>query len=133
MRILLFILIVLLSPVVYAQTAQPEQPLADYAQEQRARDLFRELRCEMCQGQTISDSNAMLAQDMRALVREKVQAGESDEEILSYFAAHYGNDILMRPPLDPQTAPLWLAPLITILLGGWLLMRYFRRKPRMEP
>lgn len=131
MRIL-FLILLLVSPMAYGQTALPDRPLAEQQQEQRARNLFHQLRCEMCQGQTIGDSNALLAQDMRALVREKVQAGENDEAILGYFSARYGSDILMRPPLDARTAPLWLAPLIAILLGGWLLIRYFSRKPRME-
>lgn len=111
-----------------AQTALPENPLPDAAQEQRARALFSELRCEVCAGQTIGDSNAPLAQDMRSLVRSKVAAHESDEVILGYFATRYGDSILMRPPLNSGTAPLWLGPVFVLLLGGWFLVRYFARK-----
>ena len=132
MRILLFVLLLLISPTAFGQMEQPEQPLAKQAQEQRARDLFYQLRCEVCEGQTIADSNALLAKDMRVLVREKVEAGESNKAILDYFAARYGDDILMRPPLNTHTAPLWLAPLIMMVLGGWFLMRYFSRKSRTE-
>lgn len=133
MRILFLpLMLALASPMAHGQTAFPDQPLTEQKQEQRARELFHQLRCEMCQGQTIGDSNAPLAQDMRALVREKVQAGENDKAILAYFSTRYGNDILMRPPLDTHTAPLWFSPLIIILLGGWLLMRYFRHKTRRE-
>jgi len=111
-----------------AQETQAEIRLADEAQEQRARELFRELRCEVCEGQTIADSNAPLAQDMRAAVRTKVASGESDEHILGYFSERYGRDILMRPPMDASTAPLWAAPLFVVLLGAWFIMRYFSRR-----
>lgn len=117
-----------LSMSAFAQLATPETPLRDAAQEQRARQLFRELRCEVCAGQSIGDSNAALAQDMRGLVRGKVAAGESDEAILGYFAERYGEGILMRPPMQASTAPLWLGPAFVFLLGGWFLIRYFARK-----
>ena len=114
----------------HAQEQTPEAPLPDTQQEQRARDLFRELRCEVCEGQSVADSNASLAQDMRMLVRGKVAQGESDEAILAYFSERYGRDILMRPPLDGSTAPLWLAPMFVVLLGAWFIMRYFSRKKK---
>lgn len=113
---------------VAAQEVQPEIPLSDAAAEARARDLFRDLRCEVCDGQTIADSNADLARDMRRAVRGKVAEGQSDAEIMEYFASRYGRDILMRPPLDASTAPLWLAPLLIIMLGAWFVMRYFSRR-----
>lgn len=118
----------LLGPAALAQQMQPEVPLENPQQEQRARELFRELRCEVCAGQTIADSNAALAQDMRGSVRQKIAAGQSDETILNFFAERYGDSILMRPPLTTATAPLWLAPLFVVLLGGWFMMRYFARK-----
>lgn len=132
MRTLLFTLFLLISSAAFGQMEQSEQPLAEHMQEQRARDLFYQLRCEVCEGQTIADSNALLAKDMRVLVRDKVEAGESDKVILDYFAARYGDDILMRPPLSAHTAPLWLAPLIIMVLGGWFLVRYFRRRSHTE-
>jgi cytochrome c-type biogenesis protein CcmH len=111
-----------------AQEMRAEQPLPDSAQEQRARELFRELRCEVCAGQSISDSNAALAQDMRQLVRRHVAEGRGDAEILEYFSSRYGDSILMRPPVNASTAPLWLAPLFIFVLGGWFIIRYFARK-----
>ena len=115
-------------PSAFAQEQTPEMPLENSAQEQHARTLFHELRCEVCQGQSVADSNASLAQDMRMMVREKVAAGESDESILGYFSERYGRDILMRPPMDSSTAPLWLAPLFVVVLGIWFIIRYFSRK-----
>lgn len=111
-----------------AQQLQAEVPLADMAQEQRARTLFYELRCEVCAGQTIGDSNAALAQDMRVLVRQQIKSGKDDAAILDYFAERYGDDILMRPPLNANTAPLWLAPVFVFVLGGWFIIRYFARR-----
>lgn len=112
----------------YGQESQPEVRLENAQQEARARELFRNLRCEVCEGQTIADSNADLAQDMRRAVRGKVAEGQSDAEIMEYFASRYGRDILMQPPLDVSTAPLWLAPLFIIMLGAWFVMRYFSRR-----
>lgn len=121
--------LILLTPAIpHAQDMRQETRLADEAQEQRARDLFRELRCEVCEGQTIADSNAPLAQDMRSAVRDKVAAGEDDAAILGYFSERYGRDILMRPPVDASTAPLWAAPLFAVILGAWFIMRYFSRR-----
>ncbi|MCH2546068.1 MAG: cytochrome c-type biogenesis protein CcmH [Alphaproteobacteria bacterium] len=113
---------------VSAQVTQSETALTDSSQEQRARALFRELRCEVCDGQTIADSNAGLAQDMRILVRDKLREGQSDEAILGFFSERYGQDILMRPPMNSETAPLWLAPIFVLLMGGWFIIRYFARK-----
>jgi cytochrome c-type biogenesis protein CcmH len=111
-----------------AQEMRDEAPLADAAKEAQARELFGELRCEVCAGQTIADSNAPLAQDMRILVREKVAEGQDNQQILSFFSERYGRGILMRPPVDASTAPLWLAPLFLVVLGAWFVMRYFTRK-----
>lgn len=130
MKHLLLLLALTFSAIAPAQAQERhvETQLADDAQEQRARDLFRELRCEVCEGQTIADSNAPLAQDMRSAVREKVAVGESDGDILAYFSDRYGRDILMRPPVDASTAPLWFAPLFVAVLGAWFIMRYFSRR-----
>lgn len=129
---LLILCLLLLSLPALAQETQPDTPLANPQHEQRVRALFRELRCEVCAGQTIADSNAALAQDMRSNVRQKVTAGQSDAEILGFFAERYGNGILMRPPLTTATAPLWLAPLGIALLGGWFIMRYFARRKNSQ-
>lgn len=129
MRFTMFLLVMLLvAQPLSAQEALPENALENPQDEARARGLFHLLRCEVCEGQTIADSNADLAQDMRRAVRGKVAAGEEDAAILAYFAERYGRDILMRPPVDITTAPLWLAPLFVILLGVWFIIRYFARK-----
>lgn len=122
------ILMALIAFSASAQEMRDEPFLPDAAQEAQARSLFSELRCEVCAGQTIADSNAPLAQDMRILVREKVAEGQDDEQILLFFSERYGREILMRPPVDASTAPLWLAPLFLIILGAWFVMRYFTRK-----
>ena len=129
MKIAFLLLSLLLLPYSgFAQVATPDVPLPDAAQEERARGLFRELRCEVCEGQTIADSNAPLASDMRSLVRGKVAAEQSDAAILTFFAERYGDNILMRPPVAVRTLPLWLAPITFLLLGGFVFARYFRRR-----
>ncbi|MBM3617768.1 MAG: cytochrome c-type biogenesis protein CcmH [Alphaproteobacteria bacterium] len=123
----LLLMFCLLPYMALAQTLSPDVPLADATQEAQARELFRELRCEVCDGQTIADSNAALASDMRALVRSKIAAGEEKPQILIFFAERYGDAILMRPPVASRTAPLWFAPLGFLILGGFVFARYFRR------
>lgn len=132
-KLLLLVCLILLPLNLSAQTLTPDVPLDDAAQEARARALFRELRCEMCEGQTIGDSNAPLASDMRALVRGKVAAEEPDAAILTFFAERYGDDILMRPPVASRTLPLWLAPFAFLVLGGFVFLRYFHRQKKVVP
>ncbi|WP_428627587.1 cytochrome c-type biogenesis protein [Sphingopyxis sp.] len=116
-------------------TAQDRLPPAPYAYEQlrdpakeaRAKALMEELRCLVCQGQSIADSDAPLAGDMRHEVRSKIAAGESPEEIKSWLVARYGNWVSYDPPFDGATAFLWLGPLLFLLLGGWLAFGRFRR------
>lgn len=94
----------------------------DPSEEQRAHALFREVRCVVCQGQSIADSNADLADAMRALVREKIAGGWSDAQIKDFLRERYGDYILLAPPLTPRTYALWFGPLI-LLLAGILLIR----------
>ena len=125
----LFILLVCLfcfTGTLNAQERLPEAPLANKALETRAKNLFTQLKCEVCQGQSIADSNAALAQDMRDLIRQKVSSGESDVMILTYFSTRYGDSILMAPPLTPRTWVLWLAPVLLVGLGFFLIFRMFR-------
>ena len=112
-----------------AQSAtSPDEMLSDPAQEQRARALGRELRCLVCQNQSIDDSDADLARDLRRLVRERIEAGDSDREIIAYLAARYGDFILLRPPVTPATLALWLAPAIILAIAGGALAIYLRRR-----
>jgi cytochrome c-type biogenesis protein CcmH len=110
-------------------------PLTDPAQEARAQALEREIRCVQCENEPISQSTADIAGDMRALVRERISAGDSDTEIRSYFRDRYGSFVLLRPPMEPTTWLLWAAPialaLLVLALAVLALMR--RRNEQFEP
>ncbi|HRP10513.1 MAG TPA: cytochrome c-type biogenesis protein CcmH [Terricaulis sp.] len=97
--------------------------LGDPAQEARALALEREIRCVQCENEPIAQSTAEIAGDMRALVRERIAAGDSDGEIRSFFRARYGDFVLFRPPLDGRTLLLWLAPLLLAGAGVWAMFR----------
>ena len=102
--------------------------LADPAEEARAQALEREIRCVVCQNEPIAQSTADIAADMRALVRERVEAGESDAQIRSFFRQRYGDFVLLRPPLDARTWALWAAPLALIGAGLWGVWSLRRRR-----
>lgn len=113
-----------------AGTAVAEKPLADPALETRARALFEELRCVVCQNESIASSHAGIAADMRTLVREKLADGESEDEIKAFLVARYGNYVLLKPPFEPMTWLLWLGPLLILGAGaGVLLLRLRRPSP----
>lgn len=114
-----------LPPAHYANTQ-----LSDPAQEADARRLMETLRCLVCQGQSIADSDAEMAGDMRALVRQRIVAGETPGEVRQWLIQRYGDYVTYDPPLTPMTAPLWLAPLILLGLGGILAARSFKRRRR---
>jgi cytochrome c-type biogenesis protein CcmH len=103
-----------------ANAVQPDEVLRDPKLEQRARRLSAELRCLVCQNQSIDDSNAPLARDLRLLVRERLTAGDSDAAVLDYIVARYGEFVLLRPSFALHTLLLWLAPLL--LLGGGIVL-----------
>lgn len=102
--------------------------LADSAQEARAKALMETLRCIVCQGQSIADSDADMAGDMRALVRQKIAAGESPQAIRRWLVERYGDYVTYDPPLSWLTAPLWIAPLALIAIGLLVARRSFRRR-----
>ena len=108
----------------------PEEQLADPVLETRARAISQELRCVVCQNQSIDDSDAPLAADLRAIVRERLSAGDTDAEVMAYIVARYGNFVLLKPPVDLQTILLWSAPLLVLLPGGLGLAFYLRRRSR---
>jgi cytochrome c-type biogenesis protein CcmH len=102
-------------------SVQPDEILADSRLEARARDLSRELRCMVCQNQSIDDSDAPLARDLRLLVRERLMAGDSDSQVLDFLTARYGEFVLLKPRWGWGTAILWIAPAALLLLGViWL-------------
>ncbi|MEM9439487.1 MAG: cytochrome c-type biogenesis protein [Pseudomonadota bacterium] len=110
----------------------PDEVLEDPELERRARSLSKELRCLVCQNQSIDDSNADLARDLRQLVRERLLAGDTDEEILDFATERYGDFVLLRPPMKPSTWLLWYGPIAIFVLAGIAVFFYVRRR-RDEP
>ncbi len=102
--------------------------LPDARQEAQARALMDTIRCLVCQGQAIGDSDAEMAGDMRALIRTRIQAGESPQEVRAWLVSRYGNWVTYDPPLDGTTWPLWAAPLLLVLFGLWLVRGRFKRR-----
>jgi cytochrome c-type biogenesis protein CcmH len=119
------------APCGHAATS-PDEILADPALEERARALSRQLRCLVCQNQSIDDSDAELARDLRQIVRERLVAGDSDEEIIAFLTARYGDFVLLSPPVKPATWGLWFGPLAVLLLAGGGIVLYLRRRPPRE-
>jgi cytochrome c-type biogenesis protein CcmH len=117
MRRVVCLLFVLGLLIPCAMAAAPDR-LADPSLEARAEALQKQLRCVVCQGESLDESNAPLAADLRHLIRAQLEKGWSDAQITNYLVARYGAFILMRPPFDPETYLLWLGPLITLLIGG---------------
>jgi cytochrome c-type biogenesis protein CcmH len=104
------------------------QQLPDPRQEAQAKALMEELRCLVCQGQSVADSDAELAGDMRALVRQRIAAGERPEQVRSWLIQRYGNWVSYRPPVEPVTWPLWAAPILLLIAGAWLLRKRLVRR-----
>lgn len=115
-----------------ALAVQPDEILADPKLEARARSIGKELRCLVCQNESIDDSNADLAHDLRVLVRQRLLAGDSDAQVKDYVVARYGNYVLLKPPFDPETYLLWFGPLILLALGGTAAVVFIRHH-RMAP
>jgi len=108
----------------------PGEQLADPRLESRAREISQELRCVVCQNQTIDDSDATLAHDLRLIVRERLKAGDSDEQVKAYIVHRYGAYVLLRPPLEPATALLWFGPLFVLIAGAagsWIYLQKRRQ------
>jgi cytochrome c-type biogenesis protein CcmH len=113
-----------------AFAVQPDEIMSDPAKESRARDLSRELRCMVCQNQSIDDSEAPLARDLRLLVRERIAAGDSDAQVIDFLVARYGEFVLLKPRLKPHTLLLWLLPPLALAGGGLALWGHSRRRAR---
>ena len=111
-----------------ARAVMPDEQLADPKLEARARAIGGELRCVVCQNQTIDDSDAPLAGDLRVILRQRLTAGDSDREAIGYIVARYGSFVLLRPPFDGQTLILWLGPLAALAAGGAGVALYLRRR-----
>ena len=135
MKRLLFALTLALAAPALADSDLPaarwaNEQLPDARQEAQAKALMEELRCLVCQGQSIADSDAELAGDMRAMVRQRIASGEKPEQVRSWLIQRYGNWVSYDPPLDPVTWPLWALPILLILAGLWLARGRFKRRAR---
>ncbi len=129
MRVMLFLLVLLAAGPVLA--VQPDEMLADPVLEARARSISKEVRCLVCRNESIDDSNAELARDLRLLVRERLAAGDSDAEVFGYLVERYGEFVLLKPVFSTANAFLWLAGPIAFLLGLMAIVAYHRtRRPR---
>jgi cytochrome c-type biogenesis protein CcmH len=129
--LLLFALIALLSGPALA--VQPDEVMKDPALETRARALSSELRCLVCQNESIDDSEAPLARDIRLLIRERIGKGESNDAVRAYLVSRYGDFILLKPPFKPETLLLWLSPVIALGLGVAAALYARRRAPSATP
>lgn len=123
----LILLFVLLPSLAFA-VAVDENRFDDPAMEQRVQDISKTLRCLVCQNQSIEDSNADLAKDLRAVVRERVAAGDDDDQVRAYMVARYGDWVLMSPPVSQRTYALWLGPLLIVVLGLVAIFIVMRRR-----
>ena len=128
MRRFLIVVFVLLGTAL-AHAVLPEEMLPDAAKEARARDISQNLRCLVCQNQSIDDSNAPLARDLRTIVRERLTAGDSNDQVMAYVVNRYGNYVLLKPPFQPDTALLWLLPFILMIVALGAAYAYLRQQP----
>lgn len=111
-----------------ALAADPSEMLKDPALEKKAEDLGKELRCLVCQNESIEDSNADLARDLRVIVRERIAQGESPEQVKQYVVDRYGDYVLLKPPFKGTTLVLWLGPFVLLLVGVGAAFAFFRRR-----
>jgi len=131
MRVALALALVLFASL--AQASPVPDALSDPAQEARARNLQKELRCLVCQGESLDESNASLAVDLRHLIRMRIKAGDSDKQIVDFLVSRYGDFILMEPPFEPGTYALWLTPFAVLILGAGIAMWVVVRARKSPP
>lgn len=127
-----FSIMVLMALSAMALAIDGEPPLADPSQDARYRELIKEVRCLVCQNQAISDSNAPLAQDLRREIRQKIEAGAGNPEIITFLTDRYGDFVLYRPPFKPTTYLLWAAPILFLLIAGVALIRTVKRRSEQD-
>lgn len=126
------LLVVLAGALSLAAASDPAERLADPAQEAQARAIFRDVRCLVCQNESIDDSQAELAADLRKIVREQVKAGRSDREVKRFLTDRYGEFVLLTPQFSAGNLALWVAPFLVVLAGAGLLAARLRHRP-VEP
>lgn len=127
------LLLALALPVGSAWAVNPDEMLADPALEARAREISKGLRCLVCQNESIDESNADLARDLRLLVRDRLKKGDSDQQVVAYIVSRYGNYVLLKPPFEPGTWGLWLGPPVLLLAGGFAVWRYYKGRGTAAP
>jgi len=120
--------LLLIASLAPAHAVTPDEMLSDPALEGRARALSQDLRCVVCQNQSIDDSNAPLARDLRVLLRERLTAGDSDRQAVDYIVARYGNFVLLKPPVQMNTLLLWAGPALFLLFAAFGFLRYIRAR-----
>lgn len=128
------VVLLLVLGLMPAHAVEPDEVLADPALEQRARELSTELRCMVCQNQSIDDSDAELARDLRVLVRERLVAGDTNAQVIDFVVSRYGEFVLLKPEFNPRNAVLWATPAILLGIGGVVLLYTVRRRrKRVQP
>jgi len=121
-------LMIAMPPRVSYAMLQPDEALGNPTLEARAQALGDDLRCMVCQSESINDSPAGIAHDIRVLIREQIQAGQTDDEILAFLRARYGDQILLRPPLQADTLVLWFAPFVILAIGAGILIGHAKSR-----
>ena len=116
---------------IYSYAVEPDEILKNKKQELRARDISKNIRCMVCQNQSIDDSNAPLARDLRILIRSKIKKGKSDEEIYKFLTDRYGDFILLKPPFKLNTLMLWLLPFIFLLIGISIVISHNKKSKKI--
>jgi cytochrome c-type biogenesis protein CcmH len=129
LAVLAFSLCLLSGP---SMAVMPDEVLKDPALEARARHLSQDLRCLVCQNQSIDDSSAPLARDLRLIVRERISSGDTDEQVMSYLVSRYGNFVLLKPPLQLDTMLLWVGPAIFLIFAVGITGLYFRGRQQAD-
>jgi len=126
----------MLAMIAFAAPAfaiQPDEMLKDPKLEARARNIDKQLRCLVCQNESIDESDADLAHDLRVLVRKRILKGDSDDQVKQYIVARYGNYVLLKPPFDPETYLLWLGPALLLVCATGVVVFYYRRNATATP
>ncbi len=130
--IILMALFGMLSTASPALAVDPKEVLQDPGLEQRAREISKHLRCLVCQNQSIDDSDADLARDLRVLVRERLTKGDTNKQVTDYVVSRYGDFVLLKPPFKTSTLVLWMGPIVIFMAGILALILFFRRRPSAE-
>jgi cytochrome c-type biogenesis protein CcmH len=133
MKIIAALLLGLLSAAPAFGVSDPAELLPDRTQEQRAEAIGHQLRCLVCQNESVEESNADLARDLRSIIRQRVVAGDSDRQVIDWMVARYGDFVRLRPPFNAMTLVLWGAPVIALLAGVFVALLARRRRPAEPP